>query len=96
MIYLYNLRNKRSWLNTSNKLSIESNHLSKEFLLLTIVGLLYELLFSSIKNKVHTSILSKGDDYAKYISLLTKKAKSMIRDLDPTNDLTFLRIKTKQ
>lgn len=36
-----------------------------------------------------------GDDYAKYISLLTKKAKSMIRDLDPTNDLSFLRIKTK-
>lgn len=40
--------------------------------------------------------LKSGDDYAKYISLLTKKAKSMIRDLDPTNDLTFLRIKTKQ
>jgi hypothetical protein len=36
-----------------------------------------------------------GDDYAKYISLLTKKARSMIRDLDPTNDLAFLRIKTK-
>lgn len=36
-----------------------------------------------------------GDDYAKYISLLTKKARSMIRDLDPSNDLSFLRIKTK-
>jgi len=64
--------------------------------LLIIVELLYELLSSSIKNKVYSLFLSKGDDYAKYISLLTKKAKSMIRDLDPTNDLTFLRIKTKQ
>ena len=27
--------------------------------------------------------------------MLTKKAKSMIRDLDPSNDLAFLRIKTK-
>jgi dynein light chain roadblock-type len=40
-------------------------------------------------------MIDLGDDYAKYISLLTKKAKSMIRDLDPTNDLSFLRIKTK-
>lgn len=37
----------------------------------------------------------EGDDIAKYIPLLAKKAKSMIRDLDPTNDLTFLRIKTR-
>lgn len=73
-----------------------SNHLLKESLLLIIVELLYELLSSSIKNKVFSLILLEGDDYAKYISLLTKKAKSMIRDLDPTNDLTFLRIKTKQ
>ncbi len=61
--------------------------------------LLYVLHSSLIKDKVF--YLSKinlklGDDYAKYISLLTKKARSMIRDLDPTNDLTFLRIKTKQ
>jgi dynein light chain roadblock-type len=27
--------------------------------------------------------------------MLAKKAKSMIRDLDPTNDLSFLRIKTR-
>ena len=36
-----------------------------------------------------------GDDYAKYISLLTKKARSLIRDIDPLNDLSFLRIKTR-
>jgi hypothetical protein len=36
-----------------------------------------------------------GDDYAKYISLLSQKAKSMVRDLDPLSDLTFLRIKTR-
>ena len=37
----------------------------------------------------------QGDDIAKFIPLLAKKAKSMIRDLDPTNDLSFLRINTK-
>ena len=36
-----------------------------------------------------------GEEYAKYISLLASKAKSLVRDLEPTNDLTFLRIKTK-
>jgi len=55
----------------------------------------YVLLSSLIRNKVKYSSKA-GDDYARYISLLTKKARSMIRDLDPTNDLTFLRIKTKQ
>ena len=36
-----------------------------------------------------------GEDYAKYISLLANKAKSLVRDLDPINDLSFLRIKTR-
>jgi dynein light chain roadblock-type len=35
------------------------------------------------------------EDYAKFINLLTKKARSLIRDLDPTSDLSFLRIKTR-
>ena len=29
------------------------------------------------------------------LSMLTKKSKSMIRDFDPTNDITFMRIKTR-
>ena len=49
---------------------------------------------NTTKNKVNLNLKS-DDDYAKYISLLALKAKSMVRDLDPLNDLTFLRIKTR-
>ena len=34
--------------------------------------------------------------YAGLIGLLSDKARSVVRDLDPTNDLTFLRIRTKK
>ncbi|NP_001177691.1 roadblock isoform X1 [Nasonia vitripennis] len=34
--------------------------------------------------------------YAGLISQLSDKARSVIRDLDPTNDLTFLRIRSKK
>jgi dynein light chain roadblock-type len=34
--------------------------------------------------------------YAANISQLASKARSVIRDLDPTNDLTFLRIRSKK
>lgn len=34
--------------------------------------------------------------YAGLISNLTDKARSVVRDLDPTNDLTFLRVKSKK
>lgn len=34
--------------------------------------------------------------YAGVIHQLTNKAKSSVRDLDPNNDLNFLRIKTKK
>ena len=50
---------------------------------------------SIVKNYYPEQIKKEGDDIAKYIPLVTKKARSMIRDLDPTNDLTFLRIKTR-
>ena len=45
---------------------------------------------------------SKGMDdeltqlYSSQISQLAQKAKSTIRDLDPTNDLIFLRIRSKK
>jgi dynein light chain roadblock-type len=48
-----------------------------------------------VKNYYAEQAKREGDDIAKYIPLLAKKARSMIRDLDPTNDLTFLRIKTR-
>jgi dynein light chain roadblock-type len=34
--------------------------------------------------------------YSSLISQLAAKAKSIVRDLDPTNDLTFLRIRSKK
>lgn len=34
--------------------------------------------------------------YAGLISQLSDKARTVIRDLDPTNDLTFLRIRSKK
>lgn len=34
--------------------------------------------------------------YAGLIGQLSDKARSVVRDLDPTNDLTFLRIRTKK
>lgn len=34
--------------------------------------------------------------YAGLISSLTDKARSVVRDLDPSNDLTFLRIRSKK
>lgn len=33
--------------------------------------------------------------YAGLMSALVEKAKAVVRDLDPTNDLTFLRIRSK-
>mmetsp|Transcript_7449 Transcript_7449/g.18007 ORF Transcript_7449/g.18007 Transcript_7449/m.18007 type:complete len:101 (+) Transcript_7449:231-533(+) len=34
--------------------------------------------------------------YSSLISQLTAKARSVVRDLDPTNDLTFLRIRSRK
>ncbi|CAH0769646.1 unnamed protein product [Bemisia tabaci] len=34
--------------------------------------------------------------YAGLISQLSEKVRSVVRDLDPTNDLTFLRIRSKK
>ena len=34
--------------------------------------------------------------YAAHITNIAAKARSVIRDLDPTNDLTFLRIRSKK
>jgi dynein light chain roadblock-type len=34
--------------------------------------------------------------YAANMSALASKARSVVRDLDPTNDLTFLRVRSKK
>jgi len=34
--------------------------------------------------------------YAAHLSMLATKARSAVRDLDPQNDLTFLRVRTKK
>mmetsp|Transcript_103262 Transcript_103262/g.258906 ORF Transcript_103262/g.258906 Transcript_103262/m.258906 type:complete len:102 (+) Transcript_103262:70-375(+) len=38
----------------------------------------------------------KTKQYSALISQLAAKARSLVRDLDPTNDLTFLRIRSKK
>lgn len=47
------------------------------------------------KKKVYYIICNLGDTIAKSIPILAQKARSLVRDLDPTNDLAFLRIKSK-
>lgn len=37
----------------------------------------------------------KGGKLVNNVLTLTEKAKNLVRDLDPSNDLSFLRIKTK-
>jgi dynein light chain roadblock-type len=40
-----------------------------------------------------------NDEKVKYASLITQlsaKARSVVRDIDPTNDLTFIRVRTKK
>uniref|UniRef100_A0A8C7JCZ1 Dynein light chain roadblock n=2 Tax=Oncorhynchus TaxID=8016 RepID=A0A8C7JCZ1_ONCKI len=43
-----------------------------------------------------TLITSTKVDYAGLLHQLTMKARSTVRDLDPQNDLTFLRIRSKK
>lgn len=40
-------------------------------------------------------LFNKGELLRNSLPLLAKKAENIVRDLDPTNDLLFLRIKTK-
>lgn len=56
---------------------------------------------SLVVNNEGTSIKSTLDNtttvqYAGLFNDLVDKAKSVVRELDPTNDLTFLRIKSKK
>uniref|UniRef100_A0A8C8J766 Dynein light chain roadblock n=1 Tax=Oncorhynchus tshawytscha TaxID=74940 RepID=A0A8C8J766_ONCTS len=47
-------------------------------------------------NPITTLITSTKVDYAGLLHQLTMKARSTVRDLDPQNDLTFLRIRSKK
>lgn len=56
---------------------------------------LHLLFFSGIPIK-STLDNSTTVQYAGLISSLADKARSVVRDLDPTNELTFLRIRSKK
>eukprot|EP00669_Euglena_mutabilis_P006381 TRINITY_DN2015_c0_g1_i1.p1 TRINITY_DN2015_c0_g1~~TRINITY_DN2015_c0_g1_i1.p1 ORF type:complete len:104 (-),score=21.23 TRINITY_DN2015_c0_g1_i1:126-437(-) len=47
-----------------------------------------------IKSTIEDAQLSS--QYAQLITMLAGKARHVVRDLDPTNDLTFLRIRSKK
>ena len=59
------------------------------------------LLIVDENGKFLRSTMSSSNDtapklYAQKISDLTKKARSVIRDIDPMNDLTFFRVRSKR
>jgi dynein light chain roadblock-type len=58
------------------------------------------LIVNSEANIVRSSYQAdkkeEGEALARSVHQLAQKARSIVRDLDPSNDLTFLRIKTKQ
>ena len=50
------------------------------------------------KKHLRTNYIGQSNDGGKIVNnvlTLTEKAKLLVRDLDPSNDLAFLRIKTK-
>ena len=58
------------------------------------------LLIVDENGKFLRSTMSQSTDtapklYAQKVTDLTKKARSVIRDLDPLNDLTFFRVRSK-
>lgn len=67
----------------------------KGVIIVNYSGSIIRTTFDNNKKQSSSNINIIGEDYSKYISLLTLKAKNIVRDLDPINDLLFLRIKTK-
>ena len=45
--------------------------------------------------KWHRRLIEKGELLRNFLPVLAKKAEDLVQDLDPTNTMTFLRIKTK-
>jgi len=50
---------------------------------------------------IRTTMSSSGNDtapkqYAQRVTELAKKARSVVRDIDPMNDLTFFRVRSKR
>lgn len=60
-----------------------------------LVVILNDLFFLGIPIKT-TLDNSTTVQYAGLISALSDKARSVVRDLDPSNDLTFLRMRSKK
>eukprot|EP00754_Rhynchopus_humris_P034399 Rhum_TRINITY_DN15732_c0_g1::Rhum_TRINITY_DN15732_c0_g1_i1::g.161975::m.161975/K10419/DYNLRB, DNCL2; dynein light chain roadblock-type len=61
-------------------------------------GVLGILIVNSDGAPIKTTIedANISNQYAQLITALTGKARHCVRDLDPTNDLTFLRIRSKK
>eukprot|EP00735_Rhodelphis_limneticus_P008442 TRINITY_DN2143_c0_g1::TRINITY_DN2143_c0_g1_i1::g.12913::m.12913 TRINITY_DN2143_c0_g1::TRINITY_DN2143_c0_g1_i1::g.12913 ORF type:complete len:110 (-),score=22.61,sp/Q9DAJ5/DLRB2_MOUSE/67.33/1e-44,Robl_LC7/PF03259.12/8.1e-26 TRINITY_DN2143_c0_g1_i1:230-559(-) len=51
---------------------------------------------STLDNAGSSNGNSQSNQYAALITQLAAKARSAIRDLDPQNDLTFLRVRSKK
>ena len=49
-----------------------------------------------IRNTYNNSNDTASKTYAHHVSDLAKKARSVVRDIDPLDDLTFFRIKAKR
>ena len=56
------------------------------------------ILVNSDRVPIKSNITNTADQtrYAAMVTALSEKARHCIRDLDPTNDLTFLRIRSKK
>lgn len=68
---------------------IKSNGSVQGYIIINFEGAIIKSTYSAEKKE-------EGEMIAKHYHQLCLKAKSIIRDLDPINDLTFLRLKTKK
>lgn len=60
-------------------------------------GVIGTMVINSEKTPIKTTMdNTKSNLYAILISELCEKARSVVRDLDPTNELTFLRVRTRK
>jgi len=71
------------------------------------LGVAVRTTMDAIQTNQYCSVLSRLADqvnierkstykYAKIVQFFQKKARSSVRDLDPTNDVTFLRLRSKK
>ena len=49
-----------------------------------------------LRSTMPSNIDTAPKQYAQKVTELAKKARSVVRDIDPTNDLTFFRVRSKR